>query len=185
MPDEAPPIEVGEIADSTVEGGGKLRLWRAKEALRQAELRLAAQATALASLEGRAQALVGWAAAALTALVAAFLLPTGPLGLRAAAAGAAVCAIAALILASLALRPGDWTVIGYEPDGVIGSRASAELYDLEAMASGYAEGIRRNSDRLGAGARTLRHALLAAAGAPVTAFLAGVAVSAFAWAAAF
>ncbi len=67
MPDGTADIEVGQIADPNVEHGGGLRLWRAREAVRNSELRLQAQAAALATLESRAQALVGWIAAALYA----------------------------------------------------------------------------------------------------------------------
>ena len=169
-------IEVGQVADPNVKDGGGLRLWRAREAVRQAELRLAAQAAALATLESRAQALAGWLASALTVLVGAFLVPTVPTELRAAAAGAAVAAGVALAFAALAVQPGDWTVAGHDPAELMGSTNSAELYDLEAMAGAYAGGIAANVARLAGASALFRRALLAALCAPITAFAAGALV---------
>jgi hypothetical protein len=130
--DRAPvtDIEVGQVADTSVKDGGGLRLWRAREALRQAEQRLQAQAAALATLEGRAQALVGWTATAITALGGAFFLTSAPVELRAAAAGGAVAMAAALFFAVSALAPGRWAVVGHDPDQIRGLPHSAELFDV-------------------------------------------------------
>jgi hypothetical protein len=74
MSDQQTPslIEVGaNIQD------GDLRLWRAKEAVRQGELRLAAQAAIRTALEARATAITGWAAASFLALAAATAATVG------------------------------------------------------------------------------------------------------------
>jgi hypothetical protein len=67
-PDEnplaVPEIEVGAA-------GSDLRYWKAKEAVRQGEARLAAQASVRATLEARAAALTGWAAVSLLAATGA------------------------------------------------------------------------------------------------------------------
>ena len=66
---------------------GDLRYWRAKEAVRQGEARLAAQAAICSAPEARATALTGWAAVSLLPAtgagftaqdVAALPEPTGP-----------------------------------------------------------------------------------------------------------
>ncbi len=51
--------------------GEELRYWKAKEALRHAEVRLVAQALIRAALEARATAITGWAAAGLLAAAGA------------------------------------------------------------------------------------------------------------------
>lgn len=162
-------IEVGQVADPNVPEGGGLRLWRAREAIRNAELRLQAQAAALATLESRAQALVGWIAAALTALVGAALLTTVPSELRWAAGGGGAALSVALVFAVATFNPGDWDVVGHNPADLVRSNWGAELYELEGMALSYAEGIGRNSARLEAVATRLRNALLAIVWAPFTA----------------
>jgi len=62
MEEQQPPgqIEVGaSLAD------GDLRYWRAKEAVRQGELRLFEQAAIRTALEARATAITGWASASM------------------------------------------------------------------------------------------------------------------------
>lgn len=53
-PPDTPAIEFGQLA------GGGLRLWCAKEALRQGELRIVSQQTAYANFMARANACIGW-----------------------------------------------------------------------------------------------------------------------------
>ena len=171
---DAADIEVGQVADPTVKCGGGLRLWRAREAMRQAELRLAAQAAALTTLEGRAQALVGWAAAAITALVGALFLTSAPQQLRIAAAGGAIAMAIALVFALKALAPMTWAVVGHDPIEILDANRDAELYDVEAMARGYSAGIAVNSARLTLASSRLNNSLCAVAYAPVTALVGAV-----------
>ncbi len=173
MFDATGDIEVGHVADPNVEGGGGLRLWRVREALRQSELRLAAQAAALTTIESRAQGLAGWLISVLTVLIGAFLVPSLPPAMRVAAGSAALTAGGALAFVALTLRPNDWTVAGHNPSVLMESTNSAELYDLEAMSLPYAKGIAANSGRLATASAHLRHALLVALCAPITALVAG------------
>ena len=176
MTDHAGDIEVGQVADPAIEGGGGLRLWRAREAMRQAELRLSAQAAALATIESRAQALAGWLTSALTVLVSAFLVPTLPLEARGAAIGGAVTAAIALSLLVMALRPSDWTVAGHDPVELLSSPNSTELNDLEEMTRAYAGGIVANASRLATTSTLFRRALWAAMCVPLTSLAAGALV---------
>lgn len=168
VPDPTGRIDVGASSDCG------LRLWRAKEAVRQGEARLGSQAASLASLEGRAQAMVGWAAAAATVLGGAVLTSTVELPLRVAAGCALAAMLHALVQGWIALRPSDWCVAGHDPDEIMNGYDDAEVYDLESMAGGYAVGLRKNRERLVASGNALSRGLLSMAAAPVAGLPAGV-----------
>jgi hypothetical protein len=165
----------GEIEVGAAESDGTLRLWKAREAVRQGELRLGAQAAVRTALEARATALTGWAAAALLALAAG--------GAAAADARAALAAIvagsilfAAAALSVQAARPRDWGMAGYSPQAIQAAGLATELETLEAIADGISPAILKNNDRLermGAAIRVSGGLLLAApvAGAAVYAAL--------------
>lgn len=166
---QAVEIEVGQVAS---EG---LRYWRAKEALRQAEARLTAQATALATFEARATSVVGWAVAGSTALVAAVVVTTLAPNIRFAAAVAVVLLFVAAIFAALVLRPTRWWSFG-QPAQLLASTYGTELEELEAMVGGLAGAIASNETRLAGAGGWLNYSLYAAATAPI-ASLAGSGVA--------
>lgn len=163
----------GEIEDGAADGA--LRLWAAKEAVRQAELRLAAQTANLAAMETRAMTMLGWISAMALAVAGAavtrptvILLYTG------------VVIIAALIISAgnciWALWPRSWHSAGIDPEWVVKEGAASdsptEWTIMEAMADSYATGIRRNDERLEAFGSRLRWAWAALMGVPSIAVIA-------------
>ncbi len=143
-------IEVGASA-----AAGDLRYWKAREAVRQGEARLAAQAAIRTALEARATAITGWAATSLAVATAAvFAAP-----MRAARYGLGVTAALLFVAAGLciyAARPGDWSVAGYDPQVITRDTLGTELEVLESVGSGISAGLRANAVRLDAMARLLR-----------------------------
>ena len=141
-------IEVG-AADDTI------RIWRAKEALRQGETRLAAQAAIRTALEGRATAITGWAAASLLAATAGgFASPDWPA--RAAAAVAAAILFGSAGMCIFAARPRNWAITGYDPQVITTDTLGTELESLESIAAGLSPGIQANNLRLDGMGRMLR-----------------------------
>jgi hypothetical protein len=134
---EPEPIELGEV-----EGG--LRYWLAKEAIRQAELHLAAQATSLTAMESRATSILSWSVAGVFVLGSASL--TGQY--RAAALVAALFLFISAVLCVVGLWPRNWGIPGYPPGEIIDSDARSELEFLEFIVGGYAKTIIRNEKRL-------------------------------------
>ena len=129
--------------DQDVEVGatdGDLRYWRAKEAIRHAELNIGSQTANLASMESRATSILGWAIAGVTVLVAVVI--TGPF--RAAALAAAFSLFVATLFSILGLRAKDWGVVGYNPRKLLEDTHSSELEVLESFGRGYAETIDKN-----------------------------------------
>ena len=138
--DDSSAIEVGA---STAEGN--LRYWRAKEAVRQGELRLSAQAAVRAALEARATAITGWAAAGLLALSA-----TGAAASDWAARIGVGVAFVILFSAAAACihvaRPRqDWSTTGYDPRLIADDKLGSELEFLEYIAYGLSPGIQTNN----------------------------------------
>lgn len=166
MPQEEPPetIDVG----ATPETG--LRLARAKEAMRQAETRLAFQATSLSAMEARAQAVVGWAVAGATALTGGLLIAEVRPSLQFAGGAAWLSLVASASCGVLVLAPSTWKQFG-EPRKVLGSTLSTELEDLEATADGLADGIDGNNRRLDRAAVWLRWSLGFFAASPIAAVI--------------
>lgn len=154
-------IEVGAADDA-------LRFWRSVEAVRQGELRLAAQAANRAAIEQRAGALAGWCNAGLLALGAAVFAKVTDAQLVAAIAAATLLA-AALWFCLAALKPRSWGVAGYDPAHLVRWEEASELEIRERMAVGYADGIAMNDARLDLAGWCLRTASLFMAAAPVTA----------------
>lgn len=162
MTDEPGLIEVGEVqADG-------LDYWRAKEAMRQGEARLAFQATALMALEARATSLVGWSVAGATAMVSALLIASLPQATAWAAAAALVSLTLAAMAGASVLRPGDWTPFG-NPQALLNSTHKNELTDLQAMAGGLELARSSNADRLKRRGRALALGLLLLAATPAVA----------------
>ena len=151
-------IEAGET-------GNTLRLWQAREALRQAELRLTAQAGSLQAFEARTTAMLGWIAVAISTLAGAAIvsLDAGRSWRAGALCVAFIPALVAAINASRVLWPKQWNVAGYAPETVMDSCVS-ELQQIEYLVSGYAIGIDNNDaflDRAGGRIRHTWWALLA------------------------
>lgn len=141
-------IEVGAVE-------GELRYWRAKEAIRQGEARLNAQAAVRAALEARATALTGWAAVALLAVTGAGFTATDSLS-RTGALTAGIVLFAAAIVGIHAARPRDWAMLGYDPSVITSDRLGSELELLESIALGLSPGIQANNWRLNSMGRMLR-----------------------------
>lgn len=95
-------IEVGA-------SGADLRYWKAKDAVRQGEARLAAQSTIRTAMEARATAITGWAAASLLAAAAAGL-STPDWSARAGAASLAIQLFCAAVTSIHTARPRDWAM---------------------------------------------------------------------------
>jgi hypothetical protein len=174
MPQEAQPDKFD--AGATAEGG--LRLWRAKEAMRQAELRLAGQAAALTTLESRAQAAIGWAVAGATALTGGLLIAELNLALRSAGVVALMFLLTSIWYGLEALCPqDDWVFFG-SPAALLGSEYETEVEEHEATAEGLAGGITHNSKRLARVGNYLRRSLRLIALAPPAALLAAAGAAA-------
>lgn len=164
-PTDAPSlIEVGATVRE-----GTLQLWLAQEALRNAELRLAAQAATLQSLEGRAASLMQWSVSAILGLLA-LAATRGDLIVPAVLGALAMAA--AWACAACAVWPASWCVVGHEPEEILGTGLGSQLEELKAGACGYAGGIAENSRRLDAAGSWLRRASVCFAAAPVLGFLA-------------
>ncbi len=143
-------IEVGASAKD-----GSLRYRRAKEAVRQGETRLAAQAAIRTALEARGTAITGWAAAGLLALGAAgAAAPDWQSRVATAVAGLVVFNAAAICIH--AARPRDWAIAGYDPPIITNDTLGTELEVLESLGLGISPGIQANNIRLQRMGRALR-----------------------------
>lgn len=157
--------------DGTIEVGaveGELRYWRAKEAIRQGEARLAAQAAVRTALEARATALTGWAAVSLLAATGAGFTATETRSFLAALAASIVLFTAAAIGVHAA-RPRNWAMVGYDPSVITTDPLGSELEVLESIAAGLSPGIQDNNIRLDAMGLMLRWAGWLLLAAPVIA----------------
>jgi len=162
--DNQPPVEPEEIEVGAADND--LRLWRAKEAVRQGEGRLNAQAQARVALEGRGTATTGWASASLLALVAAgFASPAALPRIAIAATGLLFLTAAGLCIA--AIRPRDWAMVGYDPTVILDDDNKSELEALESVALGLSDGIQGNNRRLKRTGQLLRYAGWTMIAAPI------------------
>ncbi|MBU8541248.1 hypothetical protein [Falsiroseomonas tokyonensis] len=144
----------------------------AKEALRQAEIRLQSQATALAAVETRAGALIGWAMAGVAAAIAALLTLTTSMALGIGAAVFLAGLVASIVAALQVLLPGSWDVPGNKPADLEPGAAMAEAVLLRWVTDGLGAGIDSNSDRLATASRSLRWAYSYFAVTPIIAAVA-------------
>jgi hypothetical protein len=140
-------VEVGAV-------DADLRLWLAKEAVRNGELLLASQLSNLTAMETRATALFGWSVPTILALGAAALNTryTGPAIAAASLLGGAAVACAH------GLWPQKWRHAGYHPGEILNEKLTSELEVLESIAGGYAKGADLNNARLDQLADCLRFA---------------------------
>ncbi len=100
-------IEVGAAA-------GELRLWKAREAVRHAELSLRSQTEARENLRGAATSLLGWAVTAIGVVAAATLSAPHPAWQGAAAVAMTLLLVAAALCVT-SLFPRRWARPGYDP----------------------------------------------------------------------
>jgi hypothetical protein len=150
-------IEVG------VEEGG-LRYWRAKEAMRQAELQLTAQAATKQAFETRAAALLSWIVAISSLMSAGGTFSTRIIPVMAMLG---VLTVSALICISV-VWPRFWSQPGYDPRLIMEDQHGTELEQLESLALGYANGIEGNEQRLDRDARRMRAAFCLLGLVPLT-----------------
>lgn len=156
-------IEVGEI-----EGDG-LRLWRATQAVRHAELHLSAQASNLAAMESRATSILGWSVAGTFVLGAGAVSET----YRAAASiGAACLFLAGFVIVIGIFWPYKWGVSGYQPKYLLDEKFQTELEYLEYFAGGYQATIIENEKRLIGFSKYLKASWFLFLASPLAAFVA-------------
>ena len=165
-------------SDATVEvgvTGGDLPYWRACEAIRHAEIKLAGQVQATQSLEGRATSMLGWSVAGLLALGAAV---TGGVHLAAAIASG-TCLFAAMVLCVYGIVRREFSgVPGYEPSILLDDRSRSEYDALRSLALGYQGAIDRNTASFKRFKRVLAIAIMLMVLAPISGLVVLVAASA-------
>jgi len=160
---DGPPVRI-EVGASDAEG--YLRYWKAKEAVRQGEARLTAQAAIRTAMETRATAITGWAAASLLVVIGAgFAAPGWPS--RGAAALTASASLVSARLCIYAARPRDWGIKGYDPQVILGDPLATELEVLESIAEGMSPSIQTNNKRLNVMGKLLRWAGWSLIAAPI------------------
>lgn len=154
--------------------------FRPKEAMRQVELRLGAQAATLAAYEARAIAIIGWSMAGITAGGAAVLSSAVPplLGFAAAVLVSGL-AFAASSAALVLLPRRAWGVQGHRPDDVLRGHGETEADLLTWLAEGSAAAAADNTKAINACAYAMRMAV----GGLLLAPAAALAVAAIVWAA--
>lgn len=138
--------------EETIEVGaadGDYRLWAAKEAVRQGELKLANQTSTLAAAEGRAASLLTWSLGILTAIIAVMASHRRPDQLLMGTL-TALPLIVAQFLCIRALWPKIWCESGYQPEEVMAWELTSELEALERIAIGCQVGIEENQKALSA-----------------------------------
>ena len=143
-----------------------LRLWRAKEAVRHAELRIASQTTNRNGLETRATSIIGWSVPSALGAVALIANPNTA-WLDRYAVTALVCLLAAAALGATALWPRRWNIVGHPPDVFMNGSEQSELAHQEVIASDYGLAIRENEQQLKQLGWLIRLAWLALAAAPL------------------
>lgn len=145
-----------EVGASLAEGN--LRYWRAKEAVRQGELRLVAQAAVRTALEARATAITGWAAAGLLALSAAAAAAADWSARLGVGVAASILFGAAAACIHVARPRQDWSMTGYDPRLIVGHASGTELEILESMADGISPGFQVNNAHIARTGTALRWA---------------------------
>ncbi|HVC54993.1 MAG TPA: hypothetical protein VND95_03505 [Stellaceae bacterium] len=165
-----------------------MRYWLAKEAVAKGEMLLGSQNSSLGRLSANATSIMGWSVTislALTAAIASALLPPANAPAHTAsllshllwpAAAAESLMLIASICCFVVLWPGKWSVAAFEPDLVLNTPYETELEVLEAMASGYAEGVARNASGLNRLEKLLRVAWLCFMASPVVGLIAYFAI---------
>jgi hypothetical protein len=143
---------------------GDLPLWRAKEAVRHAEVRLAVQVQANQALEGRAASMLGWSVTGLLALAAGLI---GGTHVLAASSAAACLGITSLLCVYCILRREFRGVPGYEPAILLQDASQSEYEALVSLAKGYQQSIDLNTAAFNTQKHRLAIALVVMAAAPL------------------
>lgn len=147
--------------------GPALRLWRAKEAVRQGELILAGQQNNILTMEARATAIFGWSVPIILAFGTLFATSkyciTSTFGIASLACSS--------VLAAQALWPKDWGMSGTMPTIIMDDDLDTEMESLESFALSYDQTIRDNELTLSEFARRLRLAWTCFISTPVLAAL--------------
>ena len=121
--------------------------WLGKEMLRQAELRVSAQAAVLSALEARAASLLNLCSGGVLAAGAAMFTAAKPLGYVAAVVAAVLVGAGAHLLYALRARSG-WLVPGFRPKDLAPYAEFEQDESQRAMAASLDDGIPSNSARL-------------------------------------
>jgi hypothetical protein len=152
-------VEVG-AADSD----GSLRLWKAQQAVSNAEARLTAHLGSVGRLTASASSLLGWSVT-ISVPLAGVVFSLASLGSTATAAKQAapsmlpgyllwpaLCALASIMLAAfccvVVLWPNNWYPPGGDPESIWQSSLTTELEIQEALVLGYVKAIKTNADTL-------------------------------------
>lgn len=138
MPEPPGPVQSVTEVGAT---GTDLAIWRAREAVRNAELRLSVQVQAMQALEQRATTLIGWCVAVILVAGAASLGGTRPLA--AGAASISLLLAASLSLWALSRRP--WVGGGLQPRFLLEDDSPSEYQALVGIAKSYQAAIEENS----------------------------------------
>jgi hypothetical protein len=137
-------------SSSKIEVGAKddtLRFWKSKEALRQAEMLLASQTSALQAVQTRAGNLLGWTVTAIIAVSTVFVSSSLKEWILAAVVVIIPLLFTALICVG-SLRPRHWTFPGFKPIQILNSTFSTELEQSESLAKGCNDSIIQNEREL-------------------------------------
>lgn len=147
-------IEVGATLED-----GTLDYWVTKEAIRQAELRLATQITSVNGIMNRATSILGWSVTISLALIAwmmsdsifiGFGTPRAAAGpLLPAAIAMVICTFVAALCCIPALWPGKWRGPGHDPRLLCTVTLKTEFEVLRAVAGGYVQASDQNAQALG------------------------------------
>jgi len=149
--------------------GADLPLWRAREAIRHAEIRLSVQGSAAQSLEGRATSMLGWSVAGLLAVGAAVV--NGTHFVAACVAGVCLAVCGGLCLFGILGRDFNG-VAGYEPAILLADQSGSEYEALVALAEGYQQAVVHNHAAFTRFKSLLAAAMVFMAGAPISGFAA-------------
>ncbi|WP_200408932.1 hypothetical protein [Komagataeibacter oboediens] len=131
------PLDMGKKSN-------EIRLWKANQAVRHGELRLAAQSTALTGAQTRATSLLTWVVPLMGVSLGIILnkdyIAAGWVLLTGNAVTAVLCATA--------LAPTAWSEAGFKPVEVLDIPYDSELLCQEAVAVTYQESIQKNDRRM-------------------------------------
>jgi hypothetical protein len=164
-PADADDVELGAV-------GPDLRLWRAREAVRQGELALHHQSLARDNIGARALALLGWAVTISIASIGAATLGNGHPGIKVAAGLVLLGLSATAVACVVAIYPRRWARPGYDPTQLLRSQLPSELETLENLALGLGEDVTQNRATLIVGGIFLRVAWIVFASTPLPALAA-------------
>ena len=168
--------EIGNRFDDFGATGRDLRIWGAREAVKQGELALSASASSIESLSRTATSLLGYSITLSTALLAVGATYATRVDGVAAAVAACFSLTSGILFASV-IRPKRWKQPGQDPRWILEGTFdgdgdySSELDILEAIASGYSEALQENQTAIRSAASRLAFGWWAFLGIPVSAAL--------------